>query len=136
MLKFPLILLSYDNSKRLFSLESEGTKSLPVFTDASVALTYRRSMQNVLRHMDETRQLTAMICPTAKACLDLLQAVVLVDPLVVRLDVNPDAPGTPIAHRSIGPVILELDEVIQDLRDDLANQPATSAKLEVPPSDS
>lgn len=125
MLKFPLILLVYDGTSKLFSLESGGTKSLPVFTDASAALEYRHSMQMVLRQHGETRRLTSMLCPAQKACLDLLQAVVLADPRVIRLDVNPDPPGVPFERRSIAAVVLELDEVIQELRDQSSNTDST-----------
>lgn len=125
-MKFPIIFIGYDGQK-LFSIESHGEHLLPIFTDASKALQYRRDMQRVLvRVFDDKRPLQTLVCDEPQQAIDIFQMIAVVSPDVQRAIINPVADSSQM--------IIADKRTLAELVDDCTNQAKPSYHLH-PPSD-
>ena len=83
----PLIFLGYDEM-RLFSVADERERvSVPVFTDAEKAESYRMHFME----FRDVKLITLMVAEVGRA-INLLQCIRIADPTVGRIAIDPDVP--------------------------------------------
>ncbi len=95
-MQIPFIILSYgsfEKTKKLFSYERDGIHTLPVFTDASRAIKFAKSMSKTLRRQfQDSRTLETQLCNDPKQALSMFETIVAYCPDLLRVIIDPHPP--------------------------------------------
>jgi hypothetical protein len=139
-MRIPFIILSYGvfaKSKMIFSYERDGVHTLPIFTDAAIALKFSQAMTDVLKKkFNDPRALHTQLCSDPKMALEMFEVITVYCPDMMQIIVDPTPPrnseSTDPSDIQIAEYIKPIDEVLMELR----NQIKSGSNTEKESSDS
>lgn len=119
-MKIPFIVLSYgefSKSHKIFSCETEGIHTLPIFFSPETASKFVPKMNAVLKEMGDDRELRTQVCN------DLDQAIKMFETLSVHITdlkqviIDPSPPNSETSDIKLIDDIKTMEEVLEELHD-------------------